>query len=516
MENTEYLELIKQWKEENKELISSGKCKKVFLECLPKRGKLISWSKSCGYKLYFIYIDIDGFIEIVKLNEDNISVTIKYNELEYVISTTTLSKCNIGRLLGKITSDFKTEIGAKFQDEKRDLTITDREYRNKKHGKSNVEDKWYKYTCNVCGWVEGWSEESHIMGNKKQGCSCCDGRTIVLGINTIWDTDRWIYDLGVTEEGAKTHTRGTHDKIKIICPDCGKIMYKTTSNIFKNKSIGCSCSDKISYGEKLMYSILKQLKLNFKTQLTKANFSWCDKYRYDFYFELNNKCYVIEVHGLQHYEECTGNWKNKLKEQKENDRIKKELALNNGIKEENYIVIDCRKSELEWIKNNKNGILNSKLNELFDLSNTNWLKAEEFTCSNLIKIACDYKRDNLELTTIDIGKIMGYNSNTICSWLKKGNSFGWCEYIAKDELRKSTSKNGKSKGRLVGIFKNDVFLKSFESSCELTRQSEVLFGVNLIRSQITMVCNGKRNSHHGFTFKYLTLEELLKLQLQAI
>ena len=48
------------------------------------------------------------------------------------------------------------------------------------------------------------------------------------------------------------------------------------------------------------------------------------------------------------------------------DLYKQNLALINGI--ENYIIIDCSKSDLDYIKPN---ILKSKLNEMFDLNNIN-------------------------------------------------------------------------------------------------------------------------------------------------
>lgn len=43
----EYEKYIEDWKEENKELIESGKCRKIFLENLPNRGKTnqINWKK---------------------------------------------------------------------------------------------------------------------------------------------------------------------------------------------------------------------------------------------------------------------------------------------------------------------------------------------------------------------------------------------------------------------------------------------------------------------------------------
>ena len=51
----------------------------------------------------------------------------------------------------KKTIEFKVEIGQIFKDDKRDIVITNREYRKEKHGKSMVNVKYYKYTCNICG-----------------------------------------------------------------------------------------------------------------------------------------------------------------------------------------------------------------------------------------------------------------------------------------------------------------------------------------------------------------------------
>ena len=46
----------------------------------------------------------------------------------------------------RITREFKCEIGDNLKDEKRDITIIGREYRQRIHtdGKSIINDKWYK------------------------------------------------------------------------------------------------------------------------------------------------------------------------------------------------------------------------------------------------------------------------------------------------------------------------------------------------------------------------------------
>ena len=67
------------------------------------------------------------------------------------------------------------------------------------------------------------------------------------------------------------------------------------------------------------------------------------------------------------------------------------MAIDNGIKLENYITIDCRKSDLEHIKNN---IINSKLNEIFDLNEVDWVKIGQDSEKSLVKQVCDYWKNN--------------------------------------------------------------------------------------------------------------------------
>ena len=137
--------------------------RKIFLENLPKwkentryNGK-INWKECEGHRIKFIYDDIKDTLEIVYYNKNTRMLTVKYKEFEYDMKTDHIVNCNIGKILEKVTVKFKIKVGDKFKDEKRDLTIIDREYRlrYKKDG-SKCNEKWYKYHCNICGWDEGW------------------------------------------------------------------------------------------------------------------------------------------------------------------------------------------------------------------------------------------------------------------------------------------------------------------------------------------------------------------------
>jgi predicted transcriptional regulator len=265
--------------------------------------------------------------------------------------------------------------------------------------------------------------------------------------------------------------------------------------------MGTYLAKKTPYSEKIMFNLLNQLELDFQTQLSKATFKWCKNYRYDFYFEYNNEQYIIETHGMQHYERDFSNIKGAktVEEEQENDRIKKELALSNGIKPDNYIVIDCRYSELEFIKQN---ILDSRLNEFFDFNNINWIKCHEFACNTRVKEACELWRSGIK-NTVNIAEIMKLSPSTISKYLKRGQKI-WndIDYNTKKAMGKGRKIASESTSKQVEIFRDGSSLGIFKSVADLSRQSKELFGVKLNDTNISQVCNGKRNHHHGYFFEY--------------
>lgn len=84
--------------------------KKVFLDDLPRRnngkGKNIDWKNSVGYKVHFIYEDIDDYIEI--LDYIDCKLNIKYNNKELKINTSNFIKVNIGKILNNKNKKYTT------------------------------------------------------------------------------------------------------------------------------------------------------------------------------------------------------------------------------------------------------------------------------------------------------------------------------------------------------------------------------------------------------------------------
>ena len=475
--------------------------KNKILTELPRCSKGTDYKSMVGMELELLYKgEIYTGVKVLEyIKSSHSRFVVEYDGQTHNILCGNFIKGNFGGVLKLVTKDFKVNIDDVFKDEKRDMIIMDREYRKDKSG---INWKWYKYTCNKCNWTEGWVLEGSLLSGT--GCSCCANRTAVLGINTIWDTDRWLCDLGLSEEDAKTHTKSSGKKVTVTCPHCGKTKDIEIDKIYSYKSIGCSCSGGTSYPEKFMISMLDQLNIEYIFQLAKTTFDWCGNKKYDFYIPSLNM--IIEAHGGQHYKQSgfQAMGGKTLEEEQENDRLKQELALQNGIKD--YIVIDCRYSNKEWVKNN---ILSSKLNELFNLEKINWDKCEEFALkSNMVKEVCLYwgRKEEWE-TTATLEKLFGLSKPTIREYLKKGEALNWCKYDAKEEMRKNGLNGGKLNGKLSGKHVamydlNGNFIAEYPSTKELVEKM-LERGIKLDFRNISAVCLGKRKHHKGYTFKYI-------------
>lgn len=487
--------------------------KEIDLSKLPRKyGKgsninklVIDWKNSIGIKVNGVYDNMEFEVIIKKYTSKGQRLDILYNNKEFNISTSVFCNCMFGKILGIITNKFKIEVGTRFKDDKRDLTIIDREYREDEKGQNW---KWYKYHCNICDWDEGWIVESSLIGTNNTGCSCCCGRTIVEGINDIPTTAPWMvqYFQGGYDEAKKYTKWGSGNLnnpkgyIKPICPDCGRVKDKIISigGIYSNHSIGCSCGDGYSYPNKFAFKLFEELKIEFISEYSP---DWIKPRRYDFYIPSMNL--IIEMDGgLGHGKYKHSKSKVSKEESKAIDNYKDEQAKIHGIE---VVRIDCDLSDLIFIKGN---IIKSRLNELFDLSEINWNKIDEFSLNNRVRTVCDYWNSGIH-DTIKISKIMKIDRQIVWKYLKKGVVKNWCDYKpikketkSKNKLKSNNIKSNK-KCKSLEIFKDNVSLGIFQSSAELERQSEKLFGVKLNNRNISAVCRGEKKTYKGFIFKYI-------------
>lgn len=273
--------------------------------------------------------------------------------------------------------------------------------------------------------------------------------------------------LKYNEDGIR-YTKGTRIKIPMICPNnCGYEKEMRIGDLIRD-GFGCPNCSSGYYTEKFVFSVLKSLDKNFKTQLNKKDFKWCEKYKYDNYIYSHN-C-IIETHGRQHFEEVKC-WKMDLDNIQKNDKQKERLARRNGI--DNYIVLDCRKSELEWIKNN---IMGSELPELlnFKESDIDWLKCEEFSLRNLVKAVCDeWMKGNKNVAKI--AEILKIGETTVRRYLKRGAKLEWCNYDSKAESKKHFIYVGERESKkVICINTNEIF----KSQAEAERKYNIHNGIS--------------------------------------
>lgn len=472
----------------------------------------INWYESARLhsKVKFVYKDVSGYVKIIDYNEGYL--VISYNNKTLRIHTSNFANCGLGKILGKITNEFKFQVGQVVKDDKRDIVITHKKYIKDKNGKSY---KAYKFICNKCGFSCGehylkgelqdeyWMTESNLNRN---GCTCCANQITVPHINSIVANKEthWMipYFQGGYDE-AKKYAPQSNRKIFFKCPDCNNPKDKgmIISDMYINRSISCpNCSDGFKYPEKFMYSILKQLDIDFETQYSPKYLKLNNRQkRSDFY--VSSMKLIIETDGsLGHKGGRThGCSKKTLEECIEVDQWKDEQHKLHGL---HTVRINCFKSNCEYIKNN---ILNSELVDYFNFENIDWNKANNFAWfSNFKKEVCEYWniKEDWE-SVVSLSKKFNIGRTSTLNYLNRGTKLGWCNYNGKEEVAKSSSKIGKMRGKPVEIFKDNISLGVFPSTSELQRQSFELFGVLLSHTAISGVAIGKRKSHKGFTFRYV-------------
>ena len=478
------------------------------------RGKTphYDWENACGVKCNFQISDITGTLTIIGhykkqyKNSYRIYLVVEYDGEKYDITYKALIKCNLSDLVYKHKMPFKYEIGQHILNEREDYIIINREYRDIVDKKGTTTHRYYKIKCNKCG-KESWRDECRI--NSNVGCSVCYGNDVLPGYNDIVTVAPWMIKYFPNgEEDAKLYTPCSNKKVTVICPDCGRRKKIIIGNIYKRHNIQCVCGDKMRYPNKFLFSFFEQLGANFTPEKT---FDWSENRRYDDYIILpNGETLICENHGGFHYFE--NNYKISkitLEEQQEIDRIKQELALNNGITY--YVQLDCRYSDKDWIKKS---IENSILAELFDLSKVDFDKCDLFATKNLAKTVCDYRRDNPEALDVDIAKHFNIGIDATRTYLLKGDKLGWCKYNRQDE-RKRKAKNSihkRNASKPIYCIELNKFYHDAGLFSEIYSKES---GQEFPYWSVSDACRGKKKSCNNLHFSYISREEFNRIKSES-
>ena len=311
------------------------------------------------------------------------------------------------------------------------------------------------------------------------GCPYCKGRKILIGYNDMWTTRPDIAAMLTNTEDGYKYTAGSSKKTWFNCPDCGTPSLKTINNVATH-NFGCQhCSDNISYPNKFSRALLDQLPIEgYDCEYQPG---WAEPYYYDNHFWHNGIEYILEMDGELHSKEQTLS-KTTLEQIQKVDRIKDKLAAQHNI---HMIRIDCMKSDVEYIKQH---ILNSELNNIFDLSNVNWALCDQKGQKNILKEACNLYMSK-EYTLSAIGKILHIHPATVSRYLRIGSKFGWCDYTPLKEKP------------VVIIDNNGYIMHIFPSIAACGREMKKLHGVPFYSEGIRNSCRTHK-PYNGFNFRF--------------
>lgn len=329
-------------------------------------------------------------------------------------------------------------------------------------------------------------------------CPYCINFKVAKGINDISTTNKEMFALIKDKEFAYTHHDSSPEMTEFICPLCGYSIERSPLYVKQNGFRCPHCSGGYSYGERFMMNFLDSLNIKHITQYSSKNAKWCGRYRYDFY--LKDYDYIIEVHGMQHYKNTS--W-HTYQDIRKNDIDKMNLA-NNYVSR--YIVLDTRKSELEYIKQS---ILGSELNDLLCLSkyNINWVEIQEKTVLPMLKEIAD-KYNNYSKNISELSKIFHCSNPTIVYYLKEAALLNMCDYDPEEKrmviLQQNHANNSEIGSKPLMCVEDS---RVFRNARLLQRLSDDLYSKHLDYRAISAVCNGKRHTYKSLHFKFITREE---------
>lgn len=337
--------------------------------------------------------------------------------------------------------------------------------------------------------------EQHIF--QGVGCPICSGKRLVPGYKTLYDEHPEVLKYLVNPEDAKK-VNSVSDKAKLLCecPECGYRREMSTKQLSRHGFSCPHCSDYISYPNKFIRTMLKQLNIDFEPE---KSFDWSGRKAYDEY--LSNYSMIIENHGSQHY---TGDnsFHISLEKQQQNDDYKLKLAKENGIK--HYIIIDCRDSDKDFIRNS---VMNSELPILlgFKEENVDWDYCDYYASTNAeIKSVCEEYNKNSNISRLC--RIFKHSGDTIRRYLELGTKCGYCDYKKKSNIY------NKYFSKPIYSITDDVYFFSKNEVAEYYNAH----GLNCTPKSISRCISYHGGAYYDKLFQYISKTEFNNKKKQSL
>lgn len=462
---------------------------KYFITPLPtkpgfgkNKGSVIDWPNTVG-KTFSIYYNEKKYVLLVNsYNKNTQTLNITFLDIDKTtgLHTNTVKHLRFADILTpNRCEDFEYNIGDLICSNKRNLKILDRKYLEK----NNHFIKEYTYLCLDCN-----NKGTHTEKELKAGslCSVCSHSTVVIGINDIATTHPELVPFFCDKSDTIKNSYGTNKKFDVKCPNCNYIKHMRPMDILR-AGFGCpKCGDGKSYPAKFLIAFFDQLNEYYKPEYYP---DWikdelnCKKF-YDLYIPSRNM--IIEIHGPQHYKDINGFFR-AVAEESANDILKENLAKKNGISE--YISISAKQSTAEYLSNS---IINSKLSEIYDLTNINWDDCDRAACSSLIKKACELWENGLGIKAIC--EQLNLGRKTVREYLKHGAELDWCNYTTKNHMKESAKRTPRSK-----LYKPVICLETNKQFPSIKHAAEA---TNANSVEIGKCCKGLANTSGGYHWRF--------------
>lgn len=328
----------------------------------------------------------------------------------------------------------------------------------------------------------------------RRGCGICSNQIIIKGINDSLTTNPELLKYVVNPIEFENKSVGSIQKVKAKCPECGYIKTISLHSLLVN-GIACpKCGDGISFANKFIFNLIEQCGVEFENE---KKFEWSNNKIYDIY--IPSLSLIIENNGKQHYSKYgfASLGGKKIEEVVANDKEKRQLAIENGIKM--YIEIDCCISKLDYIRKS---VINSNLLNILNIKeeDISWEQCLKFASKNFVKEVANLFKNSNNISTTEIGKKYGLTKQTIIHYLKIDTRIGWCNYNPKNEMKRIGGINGHNRSKKIICYEHSEIIYENAVQCQNILNKQYYYGVE--ENNIRNTCRYKQSHHKNLHFFY--------------
>ena len=302
----------------------------IDLSTLPKRGKSIDW-KSTNHRVPFKYHDIEGHLHLKysPSQSKTVLIDVTYNNTTFTQQVTNLKRVK----LNYITTQNKKYTMQDYQ--VGDIVKGCEILAIKKKS-----DTYFYLVYNIKEEVHGTISNQKLKAIRTN--NYVPHHTVPQ--SKMLYHHKHIHKYVVNRGDLFNYRHTSRKYIQTVCPNCHIERRVRVADLIRD-TYSCTCSKSYSsFGERVTQAYLDVLGVDY---IREYKFKSLGLKRFDFYLPEFNT--VVEVHGIQHYQEVTGYMCHKTT--KQSDIEKRQFCKDNGIQ---YVEIDARRSTFKHIIGNLN------------------------------------------------------------------------------------------------------------------------------------------------------------------